>query len=207
MFCSDRVSEQGVLRPCNLGIVRSFFDVYRQCRGEYLVFLPSDDYFTSPHKLQKQVDFLERRPDLALCFHRAQIVMEDSPECGGLHPPDGAPLATTVEDLLRGDCLVACATMLRKLFDTLPSWCEELPLDDWPTFVLHAQHGGIGYLDEAMSAYRIHSRSAWSSLSRREKLPRKIETRRRVAQELGAPYDAILAPVIARLTDELRGLA
>ncbi|MGL5097540.1 MAG: hypothetical protein ACRDD1_18275 [Planctomycetia bacterium] len=77
---------------------------------------------------------------------------------------------------------------------------------DWPTFVLHARHGGIGYIEEPMSVYRLHTRSAWSSVSRLEKLPRKIDTRRRMAAVLGPRYDAILHPVIARLTDELNGL-
>jgi hypothetical protein len=34
--------------------------------------------------------------------------------------------------------------------------------DDWSLYVMAAQHGNIGYLDEIMSVYRVHSRGAWS---------------------------------------------
>ena len=130
------------------------------------------------------------------------MISGDAPNCIGLHPPDGAPIVSTFEDLLRGDCFPTSSTVVRKLFDELPTWCETMPVLDWPTFVLHARHGRIGYLEEPMAVYRLHSRSGWSSLPRVMKLPRKIDGRKRMAAALGPDYGAILAPVIAKLTDE-----
>ena len=46
-------------------------------RGEYVALLDGDDYWTSPHKLRKQVDFLDSHPECSMCFHNAQVFYED----------------------------------------------------------------------------------------------------------------------------------
>lgn len=190
-------------RPRNLGMLRNFMGMYAACRGEYVAILDGDDYWTSPDKLRLQVELLDQQRDLAICFHRVEIVTDGALHLTTLHPPAGAVIQRSAEDLLRGDCIVAGATMLRRLFSELPDWIAEMAMPDWPTFVLHALHGGIGYIDQPMSVYRQHSSSDWTSRTRQQKLPRKIAARRLMAEKLGAPYDAILTPVIERLVVEL----
>lgn len=194
-------------RPRRLGMCRNIMDLYAACEGDYIAWLEGDDVWTSRDKLRRQVALLDARSDLALCHHRVEVLDDSTRSFAGLHPPDAAPITRTLEDLLLGDCIVTCSTMTRRLFDRLPEWLAELPLLDWPLFVLHARHGGIGYLPDVMAAYRRHAGGAWSPRPRPEKLLAKIETRSRVARELGPPYDRLLGPVIARLQGELDGLA
>lgn len=40
--------------------------------GKYIAFCEGDDYWTSPDKLQIQIDFLESHPDYSMCFHSAK---------------------------------------------------------------------------------------------------------------------------------------
>ena len=57
-----------LLSDKNLGGRDNFRQVIAACSGEYIAILEGDDYWTSSHKLQRQVDFLERFPGVCDMF-------------------------------------------------------------------------------------------------------------------------------------------
>ncbi len=154
---------RALLPESNLGMLPNFVKTLEECRGNYVALLEGDDYWTSPAKLQKQVDFLDRHPECALCFHGAEVVYESGksphPYCRMKPQP-----AFTLEDLLASRCQIpTCAVMFRNhLFGAFPDWYFRLSMGDLPLHILNARHGDIGFLDETMAAYRVHVGGVWT---------------------------------------------
>src|ERR1043165_9173870 len=101
----------------------NFLQALQSCRGEYIAILDGDDYFTSPHKLQKQVDFLNARPDCVICFHNVTAVYEDqSKEPEKLSPEDKKEISR-IKDLLGGNFITSCSIMYRREpVVEIPNW-------------------------------------------------------------------------------------
>ena len=184
-----------------------FARALRAARGRYVASLDGDDYWTSPHKLRKQVEYLRAHPECALCHHDVAVLFDDAPDTTGdprsfneLRPPDVAGL-----DRLLRDCFVAaCSPLIRRdAIADLPAWYDEAELADWALYIIAAQHGTLGYLDERLGVYRRHGGGLWTgrewtrkveSLIRfnrllREQLPERLPQLR----ELGATYHLWLA--------------
>ena len=138
--------------------------VLESCTAKYVAMLDGDDYWTDVHKLQKQVGFLESHPDFAISCHNVTLFYEDgSKEAVNLLPPDQREVST-LEDLLLANFIPTCSVVFRRgLFGKLPDWYFSLSIGDWPIHIMNAQHGKIGYINEAMAAYRVHHAGVWSS--------------------------------------------
>jgi glycosyltransferase involved in cell wall biosynthesis len=178
-----------LLHEQNIGRRQNFYATLGACRGEYIALVEGDDYWTSPAKLQKQADFLDVNGDCALCFHPVQKLYEAEGGRKEVIRPFVIKPRYTLEDLLQRNMIDTCSVMYRNhLFEQFPPWFDSLPSGDWPLYILNALHGEIGYLDEVMAVYRIHTGGVWSTQARRKRMQRKLTILRTVKPALPANY-------------------
>ena len=168
---------------------------FRAARGRYVALLDGDDYWTSDDKLWAQVEFLEARPDLTICFHNVQVVDERSQGTGRLWNAPGQQEVSGLHELLRGNFIASTSVMYRRAaVAEVPTWYDRFPITDWPLHVIYALQGRIGYLDRTLGAYRLHSGGSFSTLGEREKLEANADFYRK----LRACSSGALAAEVAR---------
>jgi glycosyltransferase involved in cell wall biosynthesis len=129
--------------------------------GQFIALCEGDDYWTSENKLQQQHDLLVQDDSLSMCFHETVVVGADkSPiKLFGDRPPKNC---FDLSDILIDNFIHTSSVLFRrKSLPQVPDWFSSLPMADWPLFVVLAKHGGIGFVAEQMSAYRLHGGSYW----------------------------------------------
>jgi glycosyltransferase involved in cell wall biosynthesis len=140
---------------------------FKTLTGDYIAIIEGDDYWSSPHKLQKQVSFLEDNPGYVACAHNVIKVYED----GSREPHrflywEGTPEDHTIEDVIFMRAYFHITTlMFRNVFKGVPPcqfenrWSCEIFVT-----IAHAQFGKIRYFDEDMSVYRTHAGGRFSNM-------------------------------------------
>lgn len=171
----------------------NFVNTLQHCTGQYVALLEGDDYWTSSHKLQKQVDYLDAHSECSMCCHNVMQLYEDR----SLKPHNIHPFVRkqvySLGDLLRGNFIATCSLVYRNhLLSEFPDWFYTVAMADWPFFMMIAQYGDIGYLDEAMGIYRIHGKGIWSTVNKSENL-RGLAS---VYQAMLAHLDSSYAPLV-----------
>ncbi|MEK6324107.1 MAG: glycosyltransferase [Acidobacteriota bacterium] len=193
-----------VLSERNMCDNRNYALAIQSASGQYIALLDGDDYWTSPHKLQRQVDFLDSHTECAMCFHTATVFYEDgSNEPWKLTPP-GEKEIYSLDDLWGGGFIASCSVMFqREVFDHIPEWFYDIEVGDWALNILCAQHGKIGYLDEVMGAYRKHRGGIWSELSKAQQLEKKLRFYKDINLHLSFVYDEAVRKTIEITGSEL----
>jgi len=155
-----------ILNDSNIGHYQNFIQTLRASQGEYIALLDGDDYWTSPNKLQKQVDFLDSHPECSMCFHNAGVIFEGLNDKPRRYCPINLKQTLCLEDILSSSIILPLTAMFRSSFvdliAELPEELRAIQMKDWVRFVLLAQYGKIGYINEMMGVYRVHKGAFWS---------------------------------------------
>jgi glycosyltransferase involved in cell wall biosynthesis len=158
----------------------------RACRGEFIARLDGDDYWSSPTKLQRQVAHLRAQPGCTMCFHNVLRVVGDELAAASPYNPPQQREVLDLPDLFERCVVGSCSPLIRReSILPLPLWFDELPLGDWPLYMLAARTGSISYMPEIMGVYRVHRGGLWSGASELAQARVMVEFLERVLPLLG----------------------
>lgn len=169
----------------NLGVAGIWLAAARQCRGEYVAILEGDDYWTSPGKLARQAALLDSRLGWTSCFHRATLFHDDGSRPSRPATPAFDRDEFDLDDLLRA-CFIPFLTVMfrRDVLAGVPDWVFGYRWFDWLFHIFCARQGAVGFLDEDMARYRVHSGGNWSARNRTTQLEEDLIVYERLLREL-----------------------
>jgi glycosyltransferase involved in cell wall biosynthesis len=133
-------------------------------QGDYIALCEGDDYWTDPHKLQRQVDFLEKNRDYSASFHSVRMAMRGRKPKGLFRAQrfDGKiPIERVIEWRHR---FFATSSLVyrKKVMKGYPDFCLQCHVGDYPLMIWLSLQGAIHYIDQTMSVYRRGHAGSWS---------------------------------------------
>ena len=148
----------------NVGMRANGLRCIERCRGKYMAICEGDDWWTDPHKLQKQVDFLESHPDYLMCTTSySSFRMKDGQVKEGVK--DGQGRDITLRSLMKKNRIGTLTVLYRK--DVLTRFEEEVRpvmpdfrMGDITLWLYMAHKGKIHELPCTTAMYRILENSA-----------------------------------------------
>lgn len=143
----------------SLGKSPSYHYQLPRAQGKYIAFCEGDDFWIDPDKLQKQVDALEQYTNLDICAHAHKRMNAETGEIIKIiKKSDQIKLFSTADVIKGGGGFVASASILyrKALADNMPPFRKMMMLD-YTMQIQGALRGGMLYLPDVMSVYRVNS--------------------------------------------------
>ena len=158
----------------NVGVTRNYRRGFASCEGDCIAVLEGDDYWNSPYKLQRQMDFLIEHTECSMSYHR--YLLDDTinkiitvPK--NSFPKIGYHLLYT-RDLVKCNFIgnFSCCMYRREIVKKLDQSIFDMQIADWLFNMAVSEFGPIGYIADVMSVYVLHENGVWSGKSSLEQL-------------------------------------
>lgn len=132
-------------------------------RSTYVAYCEGDDYWIDPHKLQKQVDFLDANPDYAMCFSACKMKIEKE----GLNTYcfQGEKIENrdyTATEMLKTWCVPTASICIRAEVAEDKRICQydkRKTCGDIFIVLTAAHHGKVRGMQDKMTVYRVNPSS------------------------------------------------
>lgn len=168
-------------REKNVGAAENSRLLFKECTAKYIAFLDGDDYWTDPEKLQRQIDFLEANPDVAACYHNAEVVNDSG--FVRLYNNLSQETRLSQDEVVRSLEIPTASMVFRNCVQDLPQWLLDFCMDITLYYYI-AGFGDFYGLPRVMSAYRIHDGGIWTGQDEEKKLTNHIRIRKNMIDKL-----------------------
>lgn len=181
----------------NLGVQKNYLAAFRHCRGKYLAMCDADDYWTCRTKLARQVSYMEKHPECAICFHRVINYYEG---CGEMSLSNGGGSAMQIHnayDLSQRNVITNMSVLSRMSlldFDNLPEWLGDVRLLDYAMHMLFAAsrpENTIHFFKRPMGVYRHSAEAIWTMTEKNTRIQMAIDVREHLIEEFADRPDLV----------------
>ena len=158
---------------------------HKHCNGKYIAHCDGDDYWVDKYKLQKQVDLMEKNISFTACVTNGIIKNEKNSEKSRNLFNNLKVKSFTIDKLMNGNPFLQCTVLYRSDFIKESSHkIINLSVGDYALYVLAAQKGNIGYIDEITAVYRVHSMGDWQGQNDIDSMLRSIKIAKEIRSQI-----------------------
>lgn len=136
----------------------------RACKGKYVAFCEGDDYWIDKNKLQEQVSYLEKNPDVGLVYNYSKVFYQNENKIG--NHKIGEPFVSYEDVFINGNCIPTLTLCMR--FKIYKKYLEDIPVNDkknWkmgdlPLCLWFIKNSKIHLIPKVTAMYRVLQESA-----------------------------------------------
>ncbi len=134
-------------------------------RGKYVAFCEGDDCWLDPHKLQKQVEYLDGHPDVVWSCHAAKVVDGKTGEEIATMGMGDIEHDLSQEEIIAHWNVPTASWMYRTglLAGLADEWAFDMPASDFPSVLYGSLLGKVHYSPDKMSLYRYQTPGSYTS--------------------------------------------
>lgn len=140
--------------------------IQESCNGKYVAICEGDDFWLASHKLQTQIDYMEREQKCVLSVHNAVMVNEEKCEIEAMMPYEYECDISPDELIMQYRGILPTASMVfrRDVLDAdLNSFFSKAgAVSDYPLQLYLMTKGKIHHFNNIMSVYRYMHHYSWS---------------------------------------------
>lgn len=150
-----------------LGVSNNFQKAINLCQGD-IIFLSDQDDIWMPEKVEKISNYFNVHSDIEVVFSNALLIEADGSNSralpGNLWDYTFRPVyqkmfnhGLQLECFLEGDIATGATMAIKKTFRTAICTSFETTLHDYSIAIIAAKDGKLGYVDNILTKYRLHT--------------------------------------------------